>query len=88
MGLSPEDVGLVTGNRRENPDARVLVVVAEILLNRLLHSGKGTGTGTAAEVAVASDQWPSIIITSSSNPQSLIPNPLSSVRLQPGQRRW
>ena len=27
----------MTGNRRENPDARVLVVVAEILFNRLLH---------------------------------------------------
>ena len=40
-GFQPDDVGLVTGNRRENPDARVLVVVAEILLNRLLHSGKG-----------------------------------------------
>ena len=39
-GFQPEDVGLVTGNRRENPDARVLVVVAEILLNRLLHSGE------------------------------------------------
>src|SRR5213076_2153628 len=36
-GFHPEDVGLVTGNRRVNPDARVLVVVAEILLNRLLH---------------------------------------------------
>ena len=36
-GFQPEDVGLVTGNRRENPDARVLVVVAEILFNRLLH---------------------------------------------------
>jgi superfamily II DNA/RNA helicase len=36
-GFHPDDVGLVTGNRRENPDARVLVVVAEILLNRLLH---------------------------------------------------
>ena len=36
-GFHPEDVGLVTGNRRINPDARVLVVVAEILLNRLLH---------------------------------------------------
>lgn len=36
-GFSPEDVGLVTGNRRVNPDARVLVVVAEILFNRLLH---------------------------------------------------
>jgi superfamily II DNA/RNA helicase len=36
-GFTPEDVGLVTGNRRVNPQARVLVVVAEILLNRLLH---------------------------------------------------
>lgn len=36
-GFHPHDVGLVTGNRRENPDARVLVVVAEILFNRLLH---------------------------------------------------
>jgi superfamily II DNA/RNA helicase len=36
-GFDPRDVGLVTGNRRENPDARVLVVVAEILFNRLLH---------------------------------------------------
>lgn len=36
-GFRPEDVGLVTGNRRVNPQARVLVVVAEILLNRLLH---------------------------------------------------
>src|SRR6516162_5095457 len=36
-GFKPEDVGLVTGNRRVNPDARILVVVAEILLNRLLN---------------------------------------------------
>src|SRR5580658_8622649 len=36
-GFSADDVGLVTGNRRLNPNARVLVVVAEILLNRLLH---------------------------------------------------
>src|SRR5277367_6100645 len=36
-GFSADDVGLVTGNRRVNPDARILVVVAEILLNRLLH---------------------------------------------------
>ena len=35
-GFAAEDVGLVTGNRRVNPDAKVLVVVAEILLNRLL----------------------------------------------------
>lgn len=35
-GFARDDVGLVTGNRRVNPDARILVVVAEILLNRLL----------------------------------------------------
>ncbi len=37
-GYSIDSVGLVTGNRRVNPDAQVLVVVAEILLNRLLNS--------------------------------------------------
>ncbi|MEM7782180.1 MAG: DEAD/DEAH box helicase, partial [Planctomycetota bacterium] len=37
-GYSPDDVGLVTGNRKVNPDAKILVVVAEILLNRLLHT--------------------------------------------------
>jgi superfamily II DNA/RNA helicase len=36
-GFRADDVGLVTGNRRVNSEARVLVVVAEILLNRLLH---------------------------------------------------
>src|SRR5947209_9524211 len=36
-GFRADDVGLVTGNRRVNPEARILVVVAEILLNRLLH---------------------------------------------------
>src|SRR5947209_13355121 len=36
-GFRADDVGLVTGNRRVNPNARVLVVVAEILLNRLLN---------------------------------------------------
>jgi superfamily II DNA/RNA helicase len=36
-GFRAEEVGLVTGNRRVNPNARVLVVVAEILLNRLLN---------------------------------------------------
>ncbi|MGF1582391.1 MAG: DEAD/DEAH box helicase [Gemmataceae bacterium] len=36
-GFQPEDVGLVTGNRRVNPRARILIVVAEILLNRLLN---------------------------------------------------
>lgn len=36
-GFFPDDVGLVTGNRKINPQAKILVVVAEILLNRLLH---------------------------------------------------
>ena len=36
-GFGPQSIGLVTGNRRVNPEAPVLVVVAEILLNRLLH---------------------------------------------------
>jgi len=35
-GFARSDVGLITGNRRENPDALVRVVVAEILLNHLL----------------------------------------------------
>ncbi len=35
-GFPESSIGLVTGNRRVNPDAPVLVVVAEILLNRLL----------------------------------------------------
>lgn len=38
-GFSPNDVGFITGNRRENPDALVRVVVAEILLNHLLAEG-------------------------------------------------
>jgi len=37
-GFSADDVGLVTGNRKVNPNAKILVVVAEILLNRLLHT--------------------------------------------------
>src|SRR5262245_9439601 len=32
-GFRRDEVGLVTGNRRVNPNAKVLVVVAEILLN-------------------------------------------------------
>ncbi len=35
-GFAREEVGLITGNRRENPDAVVRVVVAEILLNHLI----------------------------------------------------
>src|SRR6202451_3734783 len=37
-GFSEDAVGLVTGNRSVNSEAPILVVVAEILLNRLLHA--------------------------------------------------
>ncbi len=37
-GFAADQIGLVTGNRRVNADAPVLVVVAEILLNRLLNT--------------------------------------------------
>ncbi|MFP6769685.1 MAG: DEAD/DEAH box helicase [Planctomycetaceae bacterium] len=40
-GFPREAIGLVTGNRRVNPDAGVLVVVAEVLLNRLLGQEQG-----------------------------------------------
>lgn len=49
-GFAAEDVGLVTGNRRVNPQARVLVVVAEILLNRLLHPAEFSFDDVAAVV--------------------------------------
>ncbi|MFQ5592483.1 MAG: DEAD/DEAH box helicase, partial [Phycisphaerae bacterium] len=35
-GFPRESIGLITGNRRVNPDAPIRVVVAEILLNHLL----------------------------------------------------
>src|SRR5690349_13743825 len=44
-GFRPDDIGLVTGNRRVNPHARILIVVAEILLNRLLHAGSPDALG-------------------------------------------
>jgi superfamily II DNA/RNA helicase len=47
-GFSREDVGLVTGNRRENPNALVRVVVAEILLNHLLASPPPLARGDEA----------------------------------------
>ena len=49
-GFQPEDVGLVTGNRKVNPQAKVLVVVAEILLNRLLNSTPDEFSNVAAVV--------------------------------------
>jgi superfamily II DNA/RNA helicase len=49
-GFSADDVGLVTGNRRVNPNARILVVVAEILLNRLLNQPTFDFSGVSAAV--------------------------------------
>ncbi|MFT7463732.1 MAG: hypothetical protein ACI9EF_002079 [Pseudohongiellaceae bacterium] len=39
-GYPRDQVGLLTGNRKENPDAPILVVVAEILLNHLLEEDR------------------------------------------------
>ena len=55
-GFSPDDVGLVTGNRRVNPDAPILVVVAEILFNRLLHSSSAEPTREAGAPSRNSDR--------------------------------
>jgi superfamily II DNA/RNA helicase len=46
-GFAESDVGFITGNRRENPDALIRVVVAEILLNHLL-SGQADADSDAA----------------------------------------
>ncbi len=48
-GFSRDRVGLITGNRRVNPDAPIRVVVAEILLNHLL-AGEQVLGDTAAVV--------------------------------------
>src|SRR4051812_41293389 len=48
-GFSADDVGLVTGHRKINPNARILVVVAEILLNRLLHHQLAPGESPEAK---------------------------------------
>lgn len=60
-GFSPDDVGLVTGNRRVNPNARILVVVAEILLNRLLHQGH-VEAGAAADTVFDFDQVSAVVM--------------------------
>lgn len=49
-GFAREEVGLVTGNRTVNPDASVKVVVAEVLLNRLLHPEAFDFAGVGAVV--------------------------------------
>jgi superfamily II DNA/RNA helicase len=51
-GYAREEVGLVTGNRRVNPHARVLVVVAEILLNRLLNTHWAAHSDAQAALAI------------------------------------
>ena len=49
-GYPPESVGLVTGHRTVNGDAPILVVVAEVLLNRLLHPETFDFAGVGAVV--------------------------------------
>lgn len=49
-GFEPQRVGLVTGNRSVNPDAQIKVVVAEVLLNRLLHPEAFDFAGVSAVV--------------------------------------
>ncbi len=57
-GFQAEDVGLVTGNRRVNPRARILIVVAEILLNRLLNTdGEEGGFDFSNVSAVVMDEF-------------------------------
>ena len=55
-GFSREDIGLITGNRRENPDAIVRIVVAEILLNHLLSVDPAL-SGMADVDAVVMDEF-------------------------------
>jgi len=55
-GFSRDDVGLITGNRRQNPDALVRVVVAEILLNHLLGAG-GEAFDAPHTAAVVMDEF-------------------------------
>ncbi|GHT46628.1 hypothetical protein FACS189454_08070 [Planctomycetales bacterium] len=50
-GYSKHYVGLITGNRKENPDAPILVVVAEILFNRLLTALSNNGMSDFDEVS-------------------------------------
>src|SRR5688572_9731654 len=49
-GFPREQVGLVTGHRTVNPDAPIKVVVAEVLLNRLLHPEAFDFSGVGAVV--------------------------------------
>jgi superfamily II DNA/RNA helicase len=49
-GYDRDRVGLVTGHRTVNPDAPIKVVVAEVLLNRLLHPEVFDFTGVGSVV--------------------------------------
>lgn len=49
-GFDRDRVGLVTGHRTVNPNAQVKVVVAEVLLNRLLHPEAFDFSGVSAVV--------------------------------------
>src|SRR4051812_33150221 len=49
-GFERNRVGLVTGHRTVNPDAQIKVVVAEVLLNRLLHPEAFDFSGVGAVV--------------------------------------
>ena len=49
-GFDRDRIGLVTGNRTINPNAQVKIVVAEVLLNRLLHPGAFSFEGVGAVV--------------------------------------
>lgn len=55
-GFPRESIGLVTGNRRTNPDAPIRVVVAEILLNHLLGHGE-SATSFESVSAVVMDEF-------------------------------
>ena len=51
-GYPRDSVGLVTGNRTVNPDAPIKVVVAEVLLNRLLHADAFDGFADVGAVVM------------------------------------
>ncbi len=64
-GFDRNDVGLITGNRRVNPEAPILVVVAEILFNRLLLF-RGQRTEDGGQEEKRDIQSPSILYPQSS----------------------
>lgn len=61
-GFQASDVGLITGNRRVNPEARVRVVVAEILLNHLLGADSSPAPGAASRELTGFDDVQSVVM--------------------------